>query len=150
MAIVLGFPYLVPTLMALWVEQWWAQATHVPAAKGVFFGGEVHAYYILGPLAMLLQMVAGITGSLMVRWSSSRRMAALICFGMAVLPLVWVILGPGGGRVPWTMESLLPLLGIAGLFGLGGCVTFYFLHPRVPQNTEGGDGGGSDAIHPSA
>ena len=148
-AIVLWFPYLVPSLVALGVEQWWAHATQVPAGKGFFFGGEVPGYYILGPLAMLLQMVAGIPGSLMVRWAPSRRMAALICLGMAVVPLVWGLLGPGGGRVPWTMEMLLPLLGIVGLFGLGAGVTFYFLHPRVIQKTGEGDGGGSEAIHPS-
>lgn len=65
-----------------------------------------------------------------------------------LVALVLVRLGPAGK--PWTIELLLPLLGIAGLFGLGGCVTFYFLHPRVIEKTGECDGGESDAIHPSA
>jgi hypothetical protein len=126
--VILTFPYLVPAAIALCVEHLWAFATQRNAAKGTFFGGEVPSYYILLPLALVIQILAGIPGSLIIGKTSSRPIAVFTAILLPFLPFVLIITSSGSGAT--SLEALLPLLGIFGLFSIGSSVSLYYLHYR--------------------
>lgn len=125
-AVILGFPYLAPTIALLAVVHLWPLAIEAPQSTATFFGGQVSAYYIIAPIILIIQILIGIPGSLVIKRSASRRTAIPCCAVMSGLPFAF--LTTSGGPEQFTLWSLLPIIGIAGLFGLGSCVSYYFLY----------------------
>ena len=130
LAIILTFPYLVPATIALCIKHLWAFATNKEAGSWMMSGGKVSDYYILLPLALVIQILAGLPGSLIMCKTSSRQTAIVCAALLPVLPFLFI--RADNGMRDGFSGFLLPLLGIIGLFGVGSCVSFYFLfHRRI-------------------
>jgi hypothetical protein len=134
LAIILTFPYLVPTTIALCGEHLWAFATNADPGEGRVSGSAVPGYYIILPLALVIQILAGVPGNLIIGKTLSRRTAIFCAILLPILPLVFISTGKSIGDA--SLGELVALLGIVGFFGLGTCVSFYFLYHRRTKNAE--------------
>ncbi|MES2709830.1 MAG: hypothetical protein V4726_24755 [Verrucomicrobiota bacterium] len=123
--IILAFPYLAPAVVSLVIGDWWNLATNTKPSTGTVSNTEVPSYFVVVPMALIIQIVAGVPGNLFMRKSISRAGSIFCCVLMTRLPLM-LITGPSPG----------PVFFMVGLFGSGSCVSFYFLHHRRLKNTE--------------
>lgn len=135
-AVILTFPYFVPAAIALLVEHLWAVTTQRKPATGTFFGGEVPDYYILLPLALFIQILAGIPGSLIISKTSSRQTAVVCAILLPILPLV--LTSTSSVVAATSLEVFLPILGFVLLFGIGSSISLYYLHYRRIRISESG------------
>ncbi len=127
-AVILILPYLAPITLLILAEYFWNIVTNTPQSTATFSGGQVPSFYVLIPIALVIQIFFGIPGSLILWRSSSRRVAILCCTLMAGLP--FLLLRAGSDSSLFALSSLLPIVGITTFFGVGFCVSFYFLHHK--------------------
>jgi hypothetical protein len=84
--------------------------------------------FILLPLALIVQILVGIPGSLIISKASSRQTAVVSAILLPILPLVFTCTSSVVAAT--TLEVFLPLIGVVLLFGIGSSVSLYYLRDR--------------------
>jgi hypothetical protein len=132
---ILFLPFLAPLSVYLAAVNLWNIANGNPIGVFKYSGGEVENYYIVLPVALILQLIIGIPIGLLLAKADSQRIRISCVIIPSVSPIIPVIIS-GDGSFSFYIDGLLIVLPVMVVFAIGSLMALYCIHPKINQETE--------------